>query len=90
MTSKTSGGVTITGSVLAAAMTMTLTVKNDNTYTGSGTLLIVATTDAGTWSKSGTTYTFTSVGGTARTGTLSGNAFTSTDASGTITVYTKS
>ena len=85
-----SGSPTLTGSSLALIMSETIVVKSDNTYTMTGTFNSVSSTDSGTWSKSGSTYTVTTANGNASSGTISGNKFTTTDAASGVYVYTKS
>jgi len=86
-----SGGAAVTGAALATMMTETIVVKGDNTYTGTGTFQSSApSTFSGTWSKSGSTYTVTASGGSASSGTISGNLFTTDDAASNIYVFTKS
>jgi hypothetical protein len=74
---------TLSGTDLATYWgSMSVVVKSDNTFTGTSTLVMgSATTQTGTWSKSGSTYSFTdkdpSTGtNSTQTGTISGKTLT--------------
>jgi hypothetical protein len=91
LTSLIMGGTTLSGPLLAAAgCSMTLVVRDNNTYSISGTLFGSSAAATGTWSLSGSSYTFTrDNSGSAGIATLSGNTLSVSDSSMTL-VFTRS